>query len=215
MVHHAYIDESGTMDHQGVMTVAAVVFDGAKSAEKLFIQVMRKLNPDYLKLRTQFKKPCHKPPRLHFTDLSDAQKESISELLAEANATVFSASYWHDSSHKSHIQRFGIYKELVKLVTYQALLGHERIDFAIAKQGGWQKYEREFLADLDLISVEFNRNGVYRKADFYLLSAAKPGIQISDFYVGAVRDFHRGLLTPHKFIEHQVVCYEVFELQPL
>lgn len=35
MVKHVFIDESGTRETQGLMTVAAVVLDGANSADRL------------------------------------------------------------------------------------------------------------------------------------------------------------------------------------
>jgi hypothetical protein len=174
---------------------------------------MRALNPNYLTLVKQLQKACRKLPRLHFTDLSEAQKIAVGKRLAKANVTVFSAHYWYVSTTMSHGGRFSIYKDLVKMVINSAFKMHDDVQFGIGKQGGWQKYEREFLAELKRIPKEFNSNGNYRKGEFALLSAAKPGIQLADFYVGTVRDYHLGFLMPHEYIKQQILCYQIYDNQ--
>src|SRR5580700_7133557 len=117
MPHYAYIDESGTMDHQDVMTVAAVVFEGAHSAAKLHDHVMRALIPKYGQLLRQLNKGRQKGskrPRMHFTDMDDANKSVVADLVRTAKLTVFTASYWYESLSLSHDTRFCIYTELVK-----------------------------------------------------------------------------------------------------
>jgi hypothetical protein len=44
------------MDHQGVMSVAMIILEGAHSAQKLHDQVMTALHPKYIELVKQMKK---------------------------------------------------------------------------------------------------------------------------------------------------------------
>lgn len=218
MSHHAYIDESGTMDHQGVMSVAMIVLEGANSAQKLHDHVMTALNPKYIQLLKQLKKertPANKLPNLHFTDMTAEQKRIAGERLAQAKVTVFSAHHWHDGD-KTHPERFDIYTQLVKICIRKAFEEHKELVIAIAKQGGWQHYERNFCADLRTLPEEFTRSGNYRKADIELLSAAKPGIQLADFYVGAVRDYtmNSSALVPFDLVQEQVIMREIYRLEP-
>jgi len=50
MPYHAYVDESGTMDHQGVISVAMIVLEGAHSAQRLHNHVMSALNRRHIQL---------------------------------------------------------------------------------------------------------------------------------------------------------------------
>ena len=211
MVHHAFIDESGTREHQGIMTVAAVVLDGAKAAAKLHESVMKELNPKYLELVKERKKQRRKLPSMHFADMSEDAKSKASAHLAKANVSVFSASFWYDQSEMDHDERFSIYKQLVKIVITQAFNKHENIEIAIAKQGGWQQYEREFLAEVKQIPQGFMEQNKFCKGNAYLVSAAKPGIQLADFYVGCIRDYHRNMPAVHDKIERQVLSYGVYK----
>jgi len=208
MPHHAYIDESGTREHQGIMTVAAVVFEGANSAAKLHESVMKELNPRYFELVKEAKRQRRKLPSMHYVDLSDVHKSRAGARLAKANVSVFSASFWYESTTMEHDERFAIYGQLVKTVITSAFERFQEIEIAIAKQGGWQDYGRAFLADLKEIPKEFSQNGHYRKGEIYLASAAKAGIQLADFYVGCIRDYHRDEASVHELIKHQVVTYE-------
>ncbi len=194
MPHFVYIDESGTMDHQGVMSVAAVVFEGAHSAQNLHDQVMKALDPQYYQLVKRLKKerkPANEMPHLHFTELNDDQKRTVASRLAKAKLSIFTASYFHEPTPKNHDARFAIYTEVVKMTIRDTLEDHKELVIAIGKQGGWQKYERDFRAQLRPLVEELTRSGNYRKADFILLPATKPGIQIADFYVGTIRDLHK------------------------
>lgn len=55
-MNYAFIDESGTREHQGIMTAAAAVFEGANSADRLHASVMKELNPRYIELVKLLKK---------------------------------------------------------------------------------------------------------------------------------------------------------------
>jgi hypothetical protein len=102
--------------------------------------------------------------------------------------------------------------QLVKIVITAAFEKHQELEIAVAKQGGWQKYERNFLAALKQIPDDFKQRGGYRKGQIYLTSAVTPGIQLADFYVGSIRDYHRDLPDVHERIKHQVKTYDVYRL---
>jgi hypothetical protein len=194
------------------MTVAAVVFEGATSATRLHERVMKDLNPKYLQLVKELKKQRGKLPSMHFVDLTESAKSIVGERLAMANVSVFSASFWYESTTIEHNERFSIYTQLVKIVITAAFQKHQEMEIAIAKQGGWQDYERELLSELKQIPKEMSQQGSFRKGEIYLTSAAKAGIQIADFYVGCIRDYHRDMPDVHEHVKHQVLTYAVYRL---
>lgn len=159
MPHHAYIDESGTRENQEVMTVAAVVFDGANSAARLHESVMQALNPRYMELAKEAKKQRRQLPLMHFVNLSGAHRSTAGAHLANANVSVFSASFWYESPEMSHAERFSVYTKLVKMVITAAFGRFSEIEIGIAKQGGWQHYEQEFLIELKQIPKELSQQG--------------------------------------------------------
>lgn len=217
MVKHLFIDESGTRENQEVMTVAAVMFDGATSADRLHESVMEILNPEYLKIVRELKKHRKEPPKMHYIDLDDDQKRNVGDRLAKAQISVFSASYWYeDTVMTEHNERFLVYTQLVKTVIADAFKYHKELKVGVAKQGGWQKYEQAFLSELKLSPDIFRQEqGEYREGDFFLTSAAKSGIQLADFYVGSIRDYHKSLHIAHEKIKHQVKTYAVYKIPVL
>jgi hypothetical protein len=133
-------------------------------------------------------------------------KGIVAGRLAESKVTVRTAHHRHQGE-KSHAERFSIYSELIKTCVRSALETHKELIVGVAKQGGWQQYEQEFCASLRLLPEEFTKHGNHRKADFDLLSATKPGIQLADFYVGAVREFtiDESVTVPFDLISEQVI----------
>lgn len=216
MPQYAYIDESGTMNHQCVMSVAMVMLQGANSAQRLHDQIMTTLNPDHIRVVNRLKKNRMPLPSLHFADMTLEQKRAVAKRLARANVTVFTAHIRHEQV-KSHTERFFTYKELVKACVRNALETNVELVIGIAKQGGWQKYEQDFCAELREIPEEFARSGNFRKAEFQLLSATKPGVQLADFYVGAVREFAMDDSATALFdlIREQVIVSEFHNLQSI
>lgn len=202
------------MDHQGVMSVAMVVLEGANSAQKLHDHVMKDLNPKYIQLLKQLKKEHKRLPSLHFADMTVEQKLVIGGRLAASNVTVLTAHHRHQGD-KSHTERFAIYGELIKICVRKAFENHKELVIGVAKQGGWQKYEQDFCATLRLIPEDFIKQGHFRKAEFDLLSAAKAGIQLADFYVGAVRDYimDESATVPFDLVREQVICREFYALE--
>lgn len=217
MVKHVFIDESGTRENQELMTVAAVVFEGANSADRLHLSAMKVLNPKYLELVKELKKQRKELPSMHYIDMSDAQKREVGERLAQAQITVYSASFWYDPENKyEHNERFNVYKQLVTKVIEDAFKQHKELSIAIAKQGGWKEHGAAFLRELKSIPENYRRqHSDYREGEFYLLSAAKSGIQLADFYVGSIRDSHRDIHTSHDKIKHQVKTYAVHQIPAL
>lgn len=202
------------MDHQGVMSVAMVILEGANSAQRLHDHVMTALNPKYSQLVKQLKKDRKPLPGLHYADMSAEYKRIVAGRLSEAKVTVLTAHHRHQSD-KSHSERFSIYGELIKTCVRTAFETHGELIVGVAKQGGWQKYEQDFCASLRLLPDEFTKQGNYRKAEFKLLSAAKPGIQLADFYVGAVREFtmDESVTVPFDLIREQVISREFQALE--
>jgi len=150
-------------------------------------------------------------PQLHFTDMTIEQRQIVAECLAKAKVTVFTAHH-HHKTDKTHPERFAIYTELVKICLNSAFTEHKELVVGIGKQGGWQKYEPEFIAKLRKVPENY---GEFREASFDLLSAARPGIQLADFYVGTVRASvmdERSFI--YDFVQEQVICREIYTLEP-
>ena len=139
MTHHAYIDESGTMDHQGVMTVALVVLEGKNSAANLQEQLMTLVRPDYVNLMKRLKKERRTidAPKLHYIDLNEQLRQAVVQRCAQSNISVYSASHEHADTEKTHAQRFRLYSSLVQIIIKQALIEHNELIVGIGKQGGW------------------------------------------------------------------------------
>jgi hypothetical protein len=87
------------------------------------------------------------------------------------------------------------------MVITAAFEQYQELEIAIAKQGGWQEYEHTLLNELKQIPDEFKRKGGYRQGEIYLASAASPGIQLADFYVGSIRQHHRNSRAVHEKIK--------------
>src|ERR1700722_3216115 len=169
MAHHAYIDESGTMDHQGVMTVAMVIFEGAHSAQKLHTQILTALIPNYVQVINKYRKGRRSVgamPGLHFSDMDDHHKRLVTTVLSDAKLTSYTASYIHQPEPKTHEVRFAIYTALVKTTIRSALEHHQNLFIGVAKQGGWQNYEHDFFSRLRDVPEEFARKRSHRKVEF-------------------------------------------------
>jgi hypothetical protein len=182
MFYYGYIDESGTKSDQEFMTVALVVFEGRRAAERLHASVLNEL---YLK-RLPKAKPYTNLFQIHFADMNEMEKRLLANLFAQSRLSVF-VSYYQHCSIKEHDERFYIYGQLVHLVIKSALHTCNKLNVIIAKQGGWQKYEQLFLGSLRPLSEAFAERGNFRKARYELASATNPGIQIADYYAGAFR----------------------------
>jgi len=213
MAHHAYIDESGTMDHQEVMTVAMVVFDVLNTAEKVHLAALKEAYPRAVEIvRTRKNKRQPLPP-LHYAEISMSHKLAAGRAFGASKIACYASSFYHDGESKDHETRFAIYEELVKNCIKRSFEHYSDLEILIAQQGGASEYKKDFLTRLRLLPDEYSRNGNFTKAKFDL-SGTRTGIQIADFYAGATRDYllsHKdaALKSAYELIEKQVICIDV------
>jgi len=184
MSNYAYLDESGTKDDQLCMTVVLVVFVGVRTAEHTHLEIVRELYPE------RFKKSKTKPSKntnIHYADLDHNQKRLVSGLLFHTKTSVFASTYFHQG-RKNHQEYFSIYESLAHQAVESALNEYKDLVVTIGKQGGWQTYQKSFLTGLKDVPKNSATKGKFAKAKFLLASVINPGIQLSDFYAGALRE---------------------------
>ncbi len=191
MTKHSYIDESGTKDDQEVMALALIVLEGGFTAAKIHKHLIASLNPKYVDSKKVGGKA---KPALHYADMSKEHKRTSGLVLASYSVDCFASYYYHDGSEKTHEQRHSIYSNLVKNCVSQAFHVYDELEIGIAQQGDWQSYATNLVSELQGAVTTLSRRYQFKKANFDFLSAAKPGIQLADYYVGAVR----GHLLKHK-----------------
>jgi len=191
MTHFAYVDESGTKDDQEVMTVALVVMEGAATAAAVQKHMLAVLHPKH-KNKNQNRSGAK--PKLHFTDMKMPQVRACGKVLAAYPINCFSSHYYHDGKAKSHEERHSIYVSLVEECLKQALAFYNDIEITIAQQGDWQTYSAEMTKKLKKLAAELGKRHGFKRVKIKYSSAVKPGIQIADYYAGAVR----GNLLRHK-----------------
>ena len=185
MAKHCFVDESGTVAHQEIMTVALVMLEGGRTAEKL--------HPKLTKLA--FRKPklrglkelerWYETRELHFINLSDAEKLAIGQELAKANIKAFVGYCRHTDESSEHEHRHLMYTELLKKTIHKAYEVEEDLVISIGKQGGSDIYGPPLLRALREIPQVLSAGGTYRRGNFFLASPSKQGQQISDFYASA------------------------------
>lgn len=124
---------------------------------------------------------------LHYVDLDRRQKQAVSNLLSHAKVSVFASIYRHQG-RKSHQEYFLIYRTLVHQTIESALKKHKDLVVTVGKQGGWQTYQKSFLTSLKQIPKQCSADGNFVKAKFIIDSVINPGIQLADFYAGALRE---------------------------
>ncbi|MDP3507585.1 MAG: DUF3800 domain-containing protein [Candidatus Melainabacteria bacterium] len=207
---NVYIDESGTLAEHKVMTVGLVLLDGRRSADRITERILKDLYPDIGNMpRVMAQK------KLHFVDMSTTIQSRIASHLAGEQIQGIVNSHWHTGAEENHEIVFGRYTKMVQLLIYRALeqtLGPPSV--TIAQQGGFETYEKAFLADLFKVVESFHkREKIYRSVDFTLKSAqTNRGLQLADFYAGSVRkmllDSLEGLTSdsssPYSQIQHQI-----------
>ena len=204
MTRHSYIDESGTKDDQEVMALALIVLEGGFTAAKIHKHLIGSLNPKYLDSKKVGGKLA-----LHYADMSKEHKRTSGLILASYSVDCFASYYYHDGSEKTHGERHFIYSNLVKNCVSQALQVYDELEVSIAQQGDWQSYAIDLINELQGVVSTLSRRYQFKKAKFDFLSAAKPGIQLADYYVGAVRGHllkhsDESLGTAFDLIQHQV-----------
>jgi hypothetical protein len=220
MPRYGFIDESGTLDNHKVLTVALVIFEGARTAEKLHLKIVKSVFPVPKARGLAEKEKWFAAQKLHFVDMNDDRKLKLGKELGKANISAFIASYWHSDENCSHEHRFGMYKELVKATINKALEDFDELAISIAKQGGWEKYGKQLIQELRPLPEAFTSAKRQVKSDFFLASAAKPGLQIADFYASSCRNFlladgDENLAAPYQLVNHRVRHFEQIRLDVL
>jgi hypothetical protein len=206
---YGFIDESGTMDDQEIMTVGLIILDGQFASRKIQTSILKALYPKRF-AEKKSKRGADKSLMLHYFELEPAQKADVARILAEHNITCHCSYYYHDGKVKTHEERSAIYRSMVRACILSALESHEELDICVARQGAGPEQKSEFLAELRLIPDNCRKK--YRKVKFSLGTNAHEGVQLADFYVGATRDYFRSsllqdgtLATAYQIIEPQVV----------
>lgn len=204
MTRFGFIDESGVNPDQQIMTVGLVTFDGQFTAKRLQTRILETLYPK----RAQKGKKV-KLGDLHYTELEDYQREAAAEILQTEKISFYGSYYYHESGPLPHEERTAIYRSMVSACILNALDDHKVFDICVAQQGSDPEYHADTLKALKEIPARYRE---YRKVTFRLGTNAKPGIQLADFYVGALRDHHLSellmeplLAKPYSLIELHTV----------
>jgi hypothetical protein len=129
-------------------------------------------------------------------------------MLRGSRIAAYVSYHWHDGKATKHAERFEIYTTLVKEAVLRATRDHSELSVAVAQQGGWQGYQRQFEIELKALEYDDSSGKKYRRLAFALEPARHPGIQLSDFYAGVSRDF---ILNPDN--EPHLAAYRAVESQ--
>lgn len=213
MTKHCFVDESGTMADQHVMTVAVVVLDGARTAEKIHPKLTRAVfAPPKVRGLKELER-WYAAQELHFTEMNESQKLAVGSVLGAANISVVIGYCKHSIVDVAHDVRFELYRELLKCTIRKAFLLDNEFVVSIAKQGGWESYGPSLISELRTLPEQFTTGGNYRKANFLLASPSKQGHQIADFYASSSRNFliadgNNAMSAPFDRVSHQVVHFE-------
>lgn len=207
MTRHAFIDESGTKDDQVIMTVAMIVLEGQFLSNKIQGLVLKEVFPERFAEKLNKKNKTQPALGLHYCDTALDKKIIAGKVLRSQSITCYAGYYYHDDKPKKHEERFAIYRSMVKTCILQSLEDFVELDITVAAQGGAKEYRAEFLADLQAVVEGFRE---YRKAKFRLGNNANPGVQLADFYSGAIRDHLIGQMKQEKHLLH---AFEIIQEQ--
>ena len=219
MPYYAYIDESGTLSEHQVMTVSLVLLEGRRTADRAHLKILKELYPH---LANDLKALGGK--KLHFADMPDHVQNQVANQLASERVTAVINSHWHTMDEEAHSTSFGRYTKMVQLLLYRALeLTTGEMKVIIAQQGGWETYEKPFLAEIHkAIELFSKRKHEFRAVDYQLKPAHTVcGLQLADFYAGTVRkmfldsldglDTH--LSSPYDLVQHQISLEDFIDLE--
>lgn len=213
MPHFAYIEESGTKTEHEVMSVALVVLDSQYAHTKLQRKVLQGIFPNYCQRVKSAKGTGQKKPAIHFTDLENQLRFNAAKILAaENNVSVISCIHYHNN-YKNHQERQALYMAMVKSVAKSAIERYENIELFIAFISafkGQTTYQLPLRSELEALRSEIADRHGFRKLKIEFPTAKMPGVQLADFYAGALREhlLHRpdcGKSGAFKFIEHQYI----------
>lgn len=217
-MNYAYIDESGTLVEHEVMTVSLVLLSGRRTPDRISERILKVLYPHLAGNPKALGKK-----KMHFADMREEVQNQVATQLAQEKIAGVINSHWHTGAEEAHQILFSRYTRMVQLLIYRALeMTIGPLTVVIAEQGSPETYKSALFADLEkTVELFRRRTGSFRKVDFELDSAQTlRGLQIADFYAGAVRkmwlesmtgtDTH--LCAPYRHIQHQVKLEDYFEL---
>lgn len=134
---HAFIDESGTLQDQEIMTVALVVLDGARSAEKLHLKASKVIFTRPTTRGLKEREKWFASRTLHFAEMNDDQKLALGSELGRSNIASVIASHWHTEASSTHEHRFAVYSKLVEMTILRAFEFYKQLNIALpSKEAG-------------------------------------------------------------------------------
>lgn len=210
MTIYGYVDESGTLVEQRVMTVSLVLLEGRRAADHMSERILKELFPHLVKTPKVLGKKI-----LHFTDMQESTQNHVASQLATQKISAVINSHWHIYGSETHQESFSRYTRMVQLLLYQGLeMTSGDFHLIIAEQGSPESYQAKLFADLGkTVSLHKKRTGNYRNVRFELKSAQTVrGLQLADFYAGTVRKmwleglqgFEANNSMPFRHLEHQI-----------
>lgn len=219
MASYAYIDESGTLVEHEIMTVSLVLLAGRRTPDRISERILKLLYPHLASNPKALGKK-----KLHFADMSGTVQNQVASQLAEEKITGVINSHWHTCEEETHQVLFARYTRMAQLLLYRALeMTTDDLTVIIAEQGSPETYKTALFADLEkTVELFRRRTGTFRKVNFELKSAQSlRGLQIADFYAGAVRKMwlesmtgvETHLCAPYRHVQHQIKLEEYFELE--
>ncbi len=218
MGSYAYIDESGTLIEHEIMTVSLVLVGGRRTPDRISERILKLLYPHLANdLKALGKK------KLHFADMSGTVQNQVAAQLAQEKISGVINSHWHTRQEEPHQVLFSRYTRMTQLLIYRALeMTIGDLTVVIAEQGSPETYKAGLFADLEkTVDLYYRRTGIFRKVTFELKSAqSHRGLQIADFYAGAVRKMwlesitgvETQLCAPYRLVQHQIKLEDYFEL---
>lgn len=212
MTKYAYIDESGTMPEDLIMTVALVVIDSQRMATKIHSEIIKALHPDSRMKGKKRLQEWYEQQEVHFADMTAPKRLLAGEILGQSNLKVYIASAAHSHKSQKHSYRFEVYTNLVKATINAAFMDFDQLTINIGRQGGSAKYGPSLIRELKLIPMQFREYKLFKKAKIFLAPAKNHGIQLADFYASASRNYllSKKLLvsaSPYTKIAHQVMQF--------
>ena len=216
---YGYIDESGTLVEQQVMTVSLVLLDGRRTADRITERILKELFPHLAGSVKDLNKK-----KLHFTDMQEPTQNLVASHLAKEKISGVINSHWHSNASETHQELFSRYTKMVQLLLYKGLeMTSGDLQIVIAEQGSPDTYKGKLFGDLGkTVELYRRRTGAYRSVGFELKSAQTVrGLQIADFYAGTVRKMWleglQGLESkasaPYRHVEHQIRLENYIDLE--
>jgi len=191
MPHYAYIDESGTLFDQQVMTISLLVLPSPHAHTKIHKQVLKGIHENYDAKVKSAKGAGSKRPGIHYREMENDHRLAAAEILAaEANVSVITCIHYHEGCPTTYDEFFARYQAMVKMVIADAIEMYEDLELFIAVISGPKgDYQTPLLAEIEEIRQELHQRLGFRKLKVSFAKAAMAGVQLADFYAGARREY--------------------------